>query len=156
MGGAPDTIHATAVALGAHAALIRGPSGSGKSDLALRCLGLASSPLIPEPFVLVSDDRVELIKRDRTLYARPPAAIQGLIEVRGAGLFKLPFCSEARVALVVDLVAPDAVDRLPDARLSTPLQGIDVATVKLFAFEVSTPLKLALLLSGAERCSTSS
>lgn len=149
MGGVPETVHATAIALGDRAALIRGPSGSGKSDLALRCLGLAPSNLLPKPFKLVSDDRVVLAVRSGSLYAAPPPTIEGLIEVRGVGLIKVPFDTDARVSLIVDLVAPDAVPRLPDSRLTTSVKGIEVPAHTLAAFENSAPLKLALMLQSA-------
>ena len=45
-------IHGTCVALGATGVLLRGPAGSGKSDLALRLIDGAAS--------LVADDRVAL------------------------------------------------------------------------------------------------
>ena len=60
MAAAPETIHATCIAVGGRAVLLRGPSGSGKSDLALRCLTLAPTPLTPLAAQLVADDRVVL------------------------------------------------------------------------------------------------
>ncbi len=54
-----ETVHASAVLTGAHAVLIRGPSGSGKSHLALSLLEAAQSHLLPFAR-LVGDDRVHL------------------------------------------------------------------------------------------------
>src|SRR5689334_23520913 len=53
---ASENVHATAIALGGNAALIRGAPGSGKSDLALRCLAIAPTALVPCPASLVADD----------------------------------------------------------------------------------------------------
>ena len=70
-----DRLHATAVAIGGVAVLIEGPSGSGKSDLALR--------LIDRGAVLISDDQTLLIRAGSRLLARPPQTIAGKLEVRG-------------------------------------------------------------------------
>lgn len=108
-------LHATCLAQGQEGLLLLGSSGAGKSDLALRLLG--------HGFLLVADDRVELLGAR----ARAPAALAGLIEVRGLGIFRVPFQAEARLVLAVDLDT-QAV-RLPEARrhpaLDLPLIGID-------------------------------
>jgi len=62
--------------------LLRGPSGSGKSDLALR--------LIDDGARLIADDQTHLAKKGHALIATPPPAIAGMIEVRGIGVVKLP------------------------------------------------------------------
>ena len=70
---APELVHGTCVALGRTAALLRGPSGSGKSDLALRFLFLARrGPAAVEAPILVADDQVELVRAGDRLLARPP------------------------------------------------------------------------------------
>ena len=60
MGDAAENVHGTAIALGAHAVLIRGAPGAGKSDLALRAIAMAPTALIPGPALLVADDRVDV------------------------------------------------------------------------------------------------
>ena len=52
-----ETLHASTVALDGRAVLISGPSGSGKSDLALR--------LLDRGFTLVSDDQTIVRRRRR-------------------------------------------------------------------------------------------
>jgi len=84
---------------GADALLLLGPPGAGKSDLLLR--------LIDRGFTLVADDQV-LIENG---LARPPEALAGLLEVRGLGLFHLPYRAPARLRLVIEL-GPEPV-RLP-------------------------------------------
>ena len=64
------SIHATAVLVGNHAVLIRGPSGSGKSRLALDLL-LAGRAGQIAPSVLIGDDRVHLLLRKGQLVVRP-------------------------------------------------------------------------------------
>lgn len=144
-------LHATAVSYAGRAALIRGPSGSGKSDLALRALALPPFAPLAAPLLLLADDHVLLEPRDGRLIARCPPAIAGLIEVRGLGLVRLPHVAEAEASLVVDLVAPQAVERLPEPG-QVELAGIRLPLLKLAPFEASAPVKLALALAvGAER-----
>lgn len=142
-----ELIHASAVAIEDRVALIRGPSGSGKSDLALRCLGLATSPLVPAPFRLVADDCVLLVREGDALIARPAPTIAGRLEVRGVGIVAVPHLAEGRVRLVVDLCQASDIDRLPDPAPLATLAGIDLALVRLAPFEASAPLKLALALT---------
>ncbi len=115
-------LHASCAArLGPHGlfegVLICGPSGIGKSDLLLR--------LIQRGFSLVADDQVIVMDG----VASAPAPLAGVLEVRGLGLFRLPFIPSAALRLVVDLGV--AVDRLPmprhDARLDLPAITIDPA-----------------------------
>ena len=99
------TVHATCVAFGDIGILLRGPSGAGKSDLALR--------LIEAGATLVADDRVRLAAEDGILCAAPPDALAGLLEVRGVGITRLPYVSQAPIYLVADLVPSGTPDRLP-------------------------------------------
>ena len=147
----PWLLHATAISLSGFAALIVGPSGSGKSDLALRCLAEAPNGLIAHAATLVADDQTILAPRDGRLIATAPASISGRIEVRGLGIVTVPTAREATVALVVDLRAHLA-ERLPPEPLPrTDIFGHSVAQMFLAPFEASAPLKLLLALSQAER-----
>lgn len=97
--------------IGSRAALIRGPSGSGKSRLALALLDAAASGRLRFAR-LVADDRIELAACQGKLLLRPPAALAGLIEVRGVGICRVAFEPVAVATLVVDLDAADA-ERIP-------------------------------------------
>ncbi len=130
------TLHATAVSIGGRAVLLTGPSGSGKSDLALR--------LIDRGAVLVADDRVGLTRDGDTVLAAPPATIAGLIEVRGVGIVAVPHVAGIAVALVVDLAAPR--DRLPEPA-TRALCGVAVPVVALDPFAASAALKVERALA---------
>ncbi len=134
-------LHATCVAIGGAGIVLRGPSGAGKSDLALR--------LIEAGARLVADDQVLLAAEAGRLVARAPAPIAGKLEVRGVGIVPVATESRAAVALVADLVAGDAVERLPEPEQETIL-GIAVARVTLAPFETSAPAKLRLALARAQ------
>jgi serine kinase of HPr protein (carbohydrate metabolism regulator) len=120
--------------------LLLGDSGAGKSDLALR--------LIAQGCLLVSDDRTELFIEGGKLKARAPAALAGLIEVRGVGILSLSYEKAAEVTLAVQLVAGDAVPRLPEREryvLPPPLALPEAACpplIRLNAFEASATAKL--------------
>jgi HPr kinase/phosphorylase len=105
------TIHASAVLIGRHAAIIRGPAGSGKSRLALALIQAAESGSFPFAR-LVGDDRIHAAALGGHLFVRPAMALAGLIEVRGLGVRRLAYEAVAVAGLVVDL-ADDAA-RLPE------------------------------------------
>jgi serine kinase of HPr protein (carbohydrate metabolism regulator) len=131
-------VHATCVAVGDAGVLLRGAPGAGKSDLALR--------LIDTGAVLVSDDQTRLQRDGAALYAGPPATIAGRLEVRGLGIARLPYRARVRLRLVADLVAADAVERLPEPAGET-LHGVAVPLVRLAPFEASAVAKLHLALA---------
>lgn len=140
-------VHGTAVALGGRAALLRGASGSGKSDLALRALAAPENSLAEASFGLVADDQVVIRATKDGLTVSPPDRLQGLIEVRGLGIVTVSHVSEARLSLLVDLVGPHQVERLPDPWPTDVLLGVSFPVLRLAPFEASAPLKLALALT---------
>ena len=144
--GAVEVVHGTAIAIAGRAALLRGPSSSGKSDLALRCLMQAPSRLLPQTVELVSDDQVVIERADQQLLVRAPPAIRGLLEVRGLGIMRIPAIDSGYLSLVVELVAPDKVERLPQTRRDVVVAGLPVPYLELSPFEMSAPLKLLLAL----------
>ena len=152
MSDAPELVYGTCVALGRTAALLRGPSGSGKSDLALRFLFLARrGPAALEAPILVADDQV-LVRRDgRRLLARAPETIKGKLEVRGVAIVEVKSLVEADLALVVDLVPGREIERLPDEDASARILGVDLPRVRLSPWEASAPIKLVIALARAKQ-----
>ncbi len=121
MSDAPHFIHASAVMVGEGAVLIRGPSGSGKSQLALNLIDMGPGRGIFTR--LIGDDRVGLEVVNGRLLVTPHPAVTGLIEERGTGILSQTIALSGVVRLCVDLekVAP----RLPDeAESSVELAGI--------------------------------
>jgi serine kinase of HPr protein (carbohydrate metabolism regulator) len=143
-------VHATAVAFGGRCVLIRGKSGAGKSDLALALLTLAPDALAAFGIeriagALIADDQVQLAKFDRVIRASAPKTIEGLLEVRGVGIVRVPrVLSTADVALVVDAVGADDVPRLPDAGVAADLLGVAVPRLALDFAAPTTAIKVAL------------
>ncbi|NOX72259.1 MAG: serine kinase [Alphaproteobacteria bacterium] len=109
---AQETLHASSVAVSGKAVLILGPSGSGKSGLAL--------DLISRGAELVSDDRTRIALQGGKPVGFAPDSIRGKIEARGIGILRGPAVGPVAVALVVDLGKPEA-NRLPAPRTMTIL-----------------------------------
>lgn len=128
-------LHGSCVAVEGRGLLILGPSGSGKSSLALRLIGLGAA--------LVADDRTEVSVAAGNLIARCRAPIRGLIEARGVGLLRSPALDSAVVTLVADLGQRED-QRLPPFRKITIL-GCEVDLV-LHPQNVHFPEALLLYL----------
>ena len=131
-----ESVHASTVAIDGRAVLITGPSGSGKSDLALR--------LIDRGFSLVSDDQT-IVRRDGDrLLASAPPTIAGKLEVRGIGIIDMETVDDVPVGLVVELTSE--IQRLPDDDRERPLLGVPLPLVAIDAAAASAPAKVALAL----------
>jgi serine kinase of HPr protein (carbohydrate metabolism regulator) len=139
-------VQATCVVDDGRGVLLRGPSGSGKSDLALR--------LIDGGAKLVADDGVELRREGERLFARlPPSApesVRGRIELRGLGILPAPTVAEASLDLVIDLVPMGALERLPEP-VTVDLLGVALPLLRLSAEEPSAAAKVRLAVRAGPR-----
>lgn len=132
-----STLHATSVVFCGRGLLLRGPSGSGKSDLALRIMDAGG--------MLVSDDYTAISVMDGHLYATPPAAIAGMMEVRGVGLLKVPTIPCAQIDLVVNCESFGAIERLPPV-IHAEIEGLSLRALNVYALESSAVAKLRAFL----------
>jgi len=142
--------HATCVAYGRQAILIIGPSGSGKSDLALRLLDgppLRRDGLEFHP-ALVSDDQVLLQLGGDELLASAPASIRGKLEVRGLGIVDhFPLCASAGVRAVVTLVPNAQVERMPDfSAVRWQMSGVSLPLLHIDPWQASATVKIRTAL----------
>jgi serine kinase of HPr protein (carbohydrate metabolism regulator) len=138
------TIHASAVLVGRKAALIRGPTGSGKSQLVWDLLQAAAQGALPFAR-LVADDRSYLEAHGGHLLVRPAAALAGMIEIRGLGILRIAYEPLAAVGLVVDLAAENAV-RHPDHKTQqTAIDGVLLPRLAVAAGMSALPAVLAFL-----------
>ncbi len=131
-----ETVHASTVSIEGRAVLITGPSGSGKSDLALR--------LIDRGFTLVSDDQTVVNRDGERLIASAPSNIAGKLEIRGIGIVEMEARSDIPVALIVELTSD--IERLPDDARERPLLGVSLPLISIDAMTASAPSKVALAL----------
>ena len=131
-----ETHHASTVAVDGRAVLITGPSGSGKSDLALR--------LLDRGFTLVSDDQTIVRREGSKLIASAPPNIAGKLEIRGVGIVDMDTVKDVPLALVVQLTSE--IERLPDERRERPVLGVKLPLVSVDALTASAASKVALAL----------
>ena len=136
-------LHATTVAryspAGWSGVLIRGPSGGGKSDLALRLLATG--------WRLVADDRTAVWVSGGRLWGRAPRSLSGLIEARFVGVVETPALELAPIVLTVALAGPDeALDRIPEPA-ATEILNVLLPELKLPALQECAPAKLAAALT---------
>lgn len=136
-------IHATSLSLLVgpvwRGVLIMGPSGSGKSDLALRALEKGCA--------LVSDDYSLLWTSGGHLYAAAPETIAGRMEVRGLGIMAENARRMTRIDLAV-LAQSDPIERLPEHE-TTAILGHAIPTIRLNPREASSLSKLLTRLKVA-------
>ena len=126
-------VHGTSVAWNGAALLLRGPPGSGKSDLALRLIEAGAG--------LIADDQTRLTVRKGRLYASVPPPIAGLLEIRGVGIVKVAAAPPAPLALVVDLVSYEDLERSPEPAHCVYL-GVTLPRICLVPFEATAVAKL--------------
>lgn len=115
-------VHASCCAWSGLAVLLRGTPGSGKSDLALR--------LVDAGFQLVADDRVDLAVEHGTVTASAPAALAGLIEVRGLGILDLGTPGAAKLGLLADLAPAASIERMPEPATEHVL-GVKLPVIRI-------------------------
>ncbi len=123
-----ETVHGTAVLVGADGVLIRGESGAGKSSLALA--------LIERGARLIADDRLTLSACHGRIVATAPAAISGQIELRGRGVIAVPHEQSGVIRLIADIVSEEGLDRMPEPHqlsailltIALPRQPVPAAT----------------------------
>ncbi len=100
-------LHGTSVAFEGRALLLLGPSGSGKSSLALQLLAYGAD--------LVSDDQTQLARDGDDVVVTAPSTISGLIEARGVGILRAEVCEKATLFAIVKLDEIET-ERLPKKR----------------------------------------
>lgn len=133
-------LHGTCLEIDGVGVLLRGPSGSGKSDLALRMMDGGAR--------LVADDQVETQALGGRLRAVAPKALDGLMEVRGVGVVSVPTIASVEVGLVIELMPSEDVPRMPEPS-HTEIEGVRLPLFPIAPFESSAAAKLRLAVRAA-------
>ena len=132
-------LHASAVYWQGCGILMTGPSGTGKSDLALRLL-------YEKQAQLVTDDGCELFIEKEQPFMRAAGTLAGYLEVRGMGVIQVPpsaQISSCALTFVLDLKPYEQISRLPESELFKPFE---VPVYALDPFEVSALAKISALV----------
>ena len=136
-----QNFHASCVAIGEFGLLIRGPSGSGKSDLVLRLLDEASGAS------LVADDQVLISELAGGLIATAPAILAGKLEIRGQGIVTRPFLASVKLSHIIELVDQVEITRMPEiSELQTSFMGLVFPRLKLDGKQASAPARIRAFL----------
>ncbi|MFC4291903.1 HPr kinase/phosphorylase [Sphingorhabdus arenilitoris] len=128
--------HASAVAIGDWGVIITGPTGSGKSDLALR--------LIDRGAILIGDDYIYLNAAHGGPVITVPDNIAGKLEIRGIGIIEMPHKSRVVAKLLVRLTGEG--ERFPGSLPITDFAGCSLPTLSIDAFHYSSPIKIEYAL----------
>jgi serine kinase of HPr protein (carbohydrate metabolism regulator) len=124
------SLHATAVIYGESGVLIIGPSGSGKSALALTLMARASDAGTFS--ALVGDDRIFVREAMGRLLAWGAASVAGIIERRAAGLISVPHERATILRLAAELCERGRRwPRMPDDPDSLIIAGIRIPRLAL-------------------------
>lgn len=99
--------HATTVSIDGRAVMIAGPSGSGKSALALQLMVFGAG--------LIADDGTWLHQRDGQIWAEAPDSLPAAIEARGVGLLVVTRTPPAPLTLVIDMDHEETA-RMPEPK----------------------------------------
>jgi serine kinase of HPr protein (carbohydrate metabolism regulator) len=129
----PVNVHATAIVIGTTGLLFTGPSGSGKSAIALHCIEEARARGLFA--ALVSDDQVLICEANGRLIARAPKSIAGLAEMRGAGIVTVETIEAAVLHRAIRPMEAPFAERLPpeDERFEVlPARFLPLTRLPLF------------------------
>lgn len=133
-------VHGTAIVVGETGVLFVGPSGSGKSVTALRCLASARARGLYA--ALVSDDQTILEIAHGRVLARCPPSIAGVAEIRGTGLVDVAWRKSALLSAVVAPGEPDGAGRLPPSGEMAEIGGVRLPLARFFSALPLDPLEI--------------
>lgn len=104
-------LHSTTVQLRGRGVIIMGRSGAGKTELALTLVERAL--MRGEEAFLVADDRTLVRAEGERLVAAVPDILAGGVEIRGAGLFRVPYIASTALDLAIMLLDRADAERYP-------------------------------------------
>ena len=139
--------HGTLVQVANLGVLILGKSGSGKSALALSMIDQPGRGIGKEVLaaMLVADDQVCLSQDEVSgkIIGKPPGSLAGLMEIRGIGIVSLAYVPSCYVDLIVQISAPDEIERMPDfPNDSTQILGKAIPVIKVSAHDTTASAKI--------------
>lgn len=137
------SLHATALIHGESGVLILGPSGSGKSALALALIARAARA--GAFAALIGDDRVYVRRADGRLIASGAANMMGIIERRMEGLVAVSGERAAIVRLAVEICERGGTwPRMPEDPNNLTVEGVDLPRLALNSDQSANDQALAV------------
>lgn len=134
---------ATTIAVGEAGIALMGPSGSGKSSLAIALVDACTRHGFAR---LVADDVTRISAAGGRIVARPVPRVAGLIERRGLGITPMDATGAVVLRLVVDCLGTEP-QRLPEPEmLVTTLLGVTLPRLAV----TGQPRDVSLILAALE------
>ncbi len=140
--------HASLVLIDGAGILLIGPSGSGKSDLAVRLID-AGGDLVADDQV---DVRVPVEGEGEMPVGHVPERLAGRIELRGVGIVPVTYTPFASIHLVVDLMVRDTIPRMPETAYHE-LETISVPKIYIDPRDASAVAKIRLVVKAMKSAS---
>ena len=136
-------IHGTLISVDGKGVLLKGESGCGKSDLALRFIKTENAKLVADDRVDVDVDII-----DNNLIGKAPLILKNKLEVRNIGIIEdLDTVEQEDIFLCVELVKNrESLERLPQEEFEIILDK-KIPKIKLYAFDCSTICKILVKIS---------
>ena len=117
-------VHGTLIAYQGIGILISGPSGSCKTHLAVEAMQHGAK--------FIADDQVVLTMNTGMLMGGPAKGMQGVLELRGIGLIKLPDAATQQVVhCIVEMTPVEQIERLPAHKETRDLLGVALPVIRL-------------------------
>lgn len=138
-----QTLHGTALVVGAKGVLLLGESGSGKSTLAHALIAHARAERYFARWV--ADDQMHVRRAGDAVMVHAARNIAGKAEHRFHGIVDVLHVPSARIDLVVHLKDETELDRMPERKTDRSFPEIDTLAVPRRSTTISVPLILSQL-----------
>lgn len=120
-------IHATCVCLKEnYGVLLMGESGVGKSSLALSLIDNGANLVADDQCILYTNPQKSL------LYAKPPVALAGILEIYGVGLVQMPHQAYTQIQRIF-LIHTKKIARYPTPLEKSQFFDISIPLIHLYA-----------------------
>ena len=125
-----SSLHGNCLWVNETGVLILGKAASGKTGLTLAMINSGRG-------TLVADDQVIVYRADKILMARPPEAMQGMMQIHGIGIIDLDYMAPVQLHLIIQLVPHEDVPLIAEKR-EKEIEGLSLPLLRLAGHEASS------------------